>query len=236
MTSKTDIIQGLIHAAVRDDNHLVRGAAVRALGRTHDASVIEALLHALRDKGGVVHDFAIQALTELNHPAAVPHLLQLLADKDSDVRRAAALIVGSMGVEAAVPLLIDQLHDGVAGVGHAAAESLGKLGDPRAIQPLIDAIIPPDADWMMCISASQALGLLRAEAAVPALMNLFRRRWEPVPGMNTVPPVRKHTIEALARIGAAAIPDLLAALRDPDVKLRHSAVETLSQLMEEKPE
>ena len=48
MTDQQEIVQALIDS-LHDDNHMVRSAAVRALGRTHNPTVTPALLQALHD-------------------------------------------------------------------------------------------------------------------------------------------------------------------------------------------
>jgi HEAT repeat protein len=133
----------------------------------------------------------------------------------------------------AVPAIIARINDEVLAVGHAAAEALGKIGDPAAVPALIEVLSSLHADWVMCINAAQALGALGDVQAVPAMMDLFRRRWDNIPGLNATPPVRKNVIEALAKLGENAVPHLLTALNDSDVKVRHGAVEVLGHMGEQ---
>ena len=236
MTEHYDaIVQGLIDAA-HDDNQLVRSAAVRALGRAKAADAIPILVLSLRDKAGFVYDFAVSALAGMDAPAIIPAMMERLTDNDSEVRRAAATILGARKHREAVPGLIAALNDDVLEVGHAAAAALGDIGDPSAVAPLAAVLENPHTDWAMCINAAQALGKLGDPAAVPALIGIFRRRWDPVPGMNTTPPVRKNVLEALVQLGDSAVPQLLAALKDNDIKVRHGAVEALGHIAEKSNE
>ncbi len=224
-----EIVQGLLRAAL-DDNHMIRSAAMRALGKTKSPEALPLLMLSLRDKAGFVYDFAIAALSAIDDPAVGPAMLERLTDEDPDVRRAAATVLGATRHAEAVPALITALQDEVLAVGHAAAQALGEIGDSAAVPALITAIEDPSADWAMCINAAQALGRLGDGTAVPAMIDVLRRRWDVVQGMNTTPPVRKNVMEALVKLGAAAVPALLTALQDDDIKVRHGAVEALGQI------
>jgi HEAT repeat protein len=230
-----EIVQGLIDAA-HDDNQLVRSAAVRALGRAKAADAIPILILSLRDKAGFVYDFALAALAGMDDPAIIAAMMERLTDNDPEVRRAAATILGARQHREAVPGLIVALNDEVLEVGHAAATALGDIGDPSAVAPLAAVLESPHTDWAMCINAAQALGKLGDASAVPAMTGIFRRRWEPVPGMNTTPPVRKNVVEALVKLGDTAVPHLLTALKDEDIKVRHGAVEALGHIADKSNE
>lgn len=230
MTLQNEIVQALIER-LHDENHMVRSAAVRALGRSGEvAAVTPVLLAALRDKGGLVYDFALNTLGDMNDPSALPTLRTLLSDIDGDIRRAGAILLGKQKAADAVPSLIGLLNDDVLSVGHAAAEALGEIGDASAVPALMEVLASPHTDWAMCINAAQALGKLGDAQAAATLINVFRRRWDVVQGMNTTPPVRKHVMESLVKLGEGAVPALLAALEDADVKVRHGAVETLGHI------
>ena len=236
MTEHYDaIVQGLIDAA-HDDNQLVRSAAVRALGRAKAAAAIPILILSLRDKAGFVYDFAMSALAGMDDPAIISAMMERLTDSDPEVRRAAATILGARQYREAVPGLIAALNDEVLEVGHAAASALGDIGDTSAVPALAAMLENPHTDWAMCINAAQALGKLGDASAVPAMIAIFRRRWEPVPGMNTTPPVRKNVLEALVKLGDSAVPYLLTALKDEDIKVRHGAVEALGHIAEKSDE
>jgi HEAT repeat protein len=230
MTEHYDaIVQGLIDAA-HDDHQLVRSAAVRALGRVKAVDAIPILLLSLRDKAGFVYDFAVSSLASMDDPTIPAAMMERLTDNDPEVRRASATILGARKHSEAVPGLIKALNDEVLEVGHAAATALGEIGDASAVAPLAAVLENPHTDWAMCINAAKALGELNDASAVPAMIGIFRRRWEPVPGMNTTPPVRKNVLEALVKLGDIAVPQLLAALKDEDIKVRHGVVEALGHI------
>jgi HEAT repeat protein len=230
MAGQEQIVQGLIHALVRDENYMVRSVAARALAKLDAPEATPALLNALRDKAGFIIDFATKALSDRKDPAALPTLMTMLVDEDADIRRAAISILAASNHQAAIPQIISLLDDPTPAVGHAAATALGMLQAQEAVPDLIAAIQSPHSDWGMCINAAQALGHLGSAQAVEAMIELLRRRWEQVPGMNTTPPVRKNVLEALVRIGEPAVPYLLLALKDQDVKVRHAAVEALGSI------
>jgi HEAT repeat protein len=138
--------------------------------------------------------------------------------------------LGALHFEPAIEPLIAALKDDEAAVGHAAALALGEIGSTAAVPALIEALENPHSDWPMCINAAQAVGKIGGTSAAAALIGVFRRRWEPVPGMNTTPPVRKNVLEALVKLGDPVVPQLLTALQDEDVKVRHGAVEALGHI------
>lgn len=226
------ILNGLLKAA-RDDSHLVRSAAVRALGKFRDREAVPALLVALRDEAGFVAEFAIAALSELPAEWVGAPMLERIADRDEAVRRAAVIVLGAVGYHEALPRLIAALDDPFPVVRQSAAEALGRLQDAAAVPALLQALTRATAegDWALAINAAQALSKLGAAEAAPAIIDLLRKRWDTVAATNSAPPVRKNAVEALARLGAGAVSCLLEALRDPELKVRHGAIEALGQII-----
>ncbi|MBL8166460.1 MAG: HEAT repeat domain-containing protein [Anaerolineae bacterium] len=229
---RSAILNGLLKAA-RDESYLVRSAAVRALGKLKERDAVPELLVALRDGAGFVADFAIAALSEMPGEWVGELMLERIADEDDNVRRAAVMVLGAVGYQAALPGLINALNDPVAVVQQFAAEALGKLQDAAAVPALLQALerATADGDWALAINTAQALSKIGAAEASPAIIALFRRRWDVVAATNSTPPVRKNAVEALARLGAGAMPYLLEALRDPELKVRHGAIEALGQMI-----
>jgi HEAT repeat protein len=125
----------------------------------------------------------------------------------------------------------------------AAAKALGEIGGKEALPPLITALHRWDEQPEVRRAAAEALGRIGDAEAVAALLNAVRSEVQPTPaepsdtarkllveiGVRSLAPL----IEALARdphqssgpsavrvlkeIGPPAVPELIAALRDPGV-------------------
>jgi HEAT repeat protein len=77
------------------------------------------------------------------------------------------------------------------------------------------------------MSAAWALGILKAEAALPSLVALLKDK-------NQDAGVRESAAQALGVLKAkAALSSLIAALKDESVGVRRSAAEALWQLAED---
>jgi HEAT repeat protein len=226
------ILDGLLKAA-RDESYLVRSAAVRALGKLKAREAVPELLVALRDGAGFVADFAIAALSELPAEWVGELMLERIADEDDNVRRAAVMVLGAVGHQEALPGLVNALNDPVAVVQQFAAEALGNLQNAAAVPALLQALerATIEGDWALAINAAQALSKIGAVETSPAIIALFRRRWDVVAATNSTPPVRKNAVESLARLGTGAVPYLVEALRDPELKVRHGAIEALGLMV-----
>jgi HEAT repeat protein len=183
-----------------DENDDVRMAAARALGavaRPTDA-VHDALAAARRRGTRPVADAAAQALLRLwpTSEPVVPRPPVPIAGFEE--RPLAAAELAAPLVDAG--LLVAALQDGRAHVRHNAALALGALG--AGAPALIVAL--RDADGDVRRAAAQALGRLGASAEVVCAL---------VDALGTVP----EAAPALAGLGAAALPGLVAALdRSPD--------------------
>jgi HEAT repeat protein len=109
---------------------------------------------------------------------------------------------------AAVPALVEIVQDrgAPAKARGEAAVALGEIGDPAAVPALVAALDPAAKD-RDAIEANRhfadALGALRARAAVPALLDLLRRSPD---GFTQV-----AAVDALGRIGDPAAVDGLVA-------------------------
>jgi len=165
--------------------------------------------------------------------AAVPAVIELLEDPDLRTRTAAARVLGrirdgramrpllgaldevepelveavfsalvSMGAPT-IDLLTEALSDGRETIAATAAWALGQIGDPRALEPLVAALRHPMPAVQQ--AAAHALGSLHLADAVEPLVSAL------VAGCPSEP-----AIAALAAIGEAAVPALIASARHYD--------------------
>ena len=129
-----------------------------------------------------------------------------------------AKVLGRIGPGAgtAAPALRAMLGDEQAVIRAAAAEALGGIS-PAAVPALIQALQDPEKEVRQ--AAVSALGEVGAEAAaaVPDLVALL-----PQDG-----PRGLHVVFPLSRIGPAAVPALIQALRGRDTDVRSRAAQVL---------
>ena len=208
----------LLRAALHDESSLVREQAVLSLGKLRDADAAPDLLPLLDDPDPRMRFAALRALGQVRHPAAVPRVLPFLADRRKELRFAAVEALGSMRDVSAVRPLMDVLVDPDRNLRRATAESLGSIGDPQAVPPL--AVALEDEHWSVRCAAAAALGRLRSPKATPAL--LLRLQDEDAT-------VRRAAVMALGELGdPRAASQLTLALQDP--ALQASALEALRRL------
>ncbi len=178
---------------------------------------------------------------------AVPLLMPRLKDEVAQVRVAAADALWRVGQPAheMVPTLIDGLrHDnrngpeGYPGPMFAespathAAQALGRIGpDAKAAVPaLIRALQHGHA--ALPLKAATALGQIgtSAETAIPALSVALREtEVHSAPFIHWSLCLSRNAAEALGRIGPAAAPVLIEALRDDDDGVRAGAASALGK-------
>ncbi len=104
-----------------------------------------------------------------------------------------------------------------ADVRTAALVLAENFNDPRLVLPLTTML--DDADWWLRITACDALGRLKDERAIPALVKALDN-----------PDSRWAAIDALAQIGSpTALKSLVALLRDPRAEIRLELVRAFSR-------
>jgi HEAT repeat protein len=172
---------------------------------------------ALKDEDWAIREEAAMALGTYRDPRAVGPLIGLLRDTDRAVRQAAIDALTAIG-EPSVPVLGLCLSDPQPGVQEAASSVLALIADERVLAPLIDAL--GKKDWIIRMHAAKALGRIRNAQAIEPLIPLLQ---------DKVKAVREETTIALAAIGDAALPSLLAALKHPEWLVRLHAVEALGR-------
>jgi HEAT repeat protein len=203
--------------ALSDKDPSVRSAAVSSLGSFKYPQAAAALKEALNDSALTIRMDAVRALAKLGE-LDVRILLPLVRnDKDSLVRDEAARAVASLGPTGVDALL--QLTAADAQTRAAVATGLGASKDNRAIVGLEK--FTHDGDLGVRLSAAHALGNIGTAEAVPLMMVLLK---------DPDRFVRNEVGNAIARVGAPALPALVDALHGDDAELRDSATHALSQI------
>jgi HEAT repeat protein len=214
-------------ARLYDPDPGMRAATARALGFSHNPSLLPILWTHLRDPDPLAGDQVAQAIGRLDNSAAVPLLISVLSDANGAIRGRAATALGLLRADVAIPQLSAMLrHDGP-GTTRYAAEALAAIGTPAAMA----ALKAPLADQGMTPARYAAMGALEtagqpAVTAVVAALN----------DSNAV--VRANAAEMLGWLKpvqdspqrAGAVADLTGLLSDPDPAVQAQAAWALGEL------
>lgn len=204
--------------ALSDANAGVQDAAMRALISIGGEVTAYMVLPLLRENT-LLRNTALIILKELG-AVTVPLLAPLLKDKDADIRKFAIDLSGEITTGVEPSRLVPFLKDPNANVRAAAAKALGELGYREAIPALIDAL--GDEEWV-CFSVLEALGELRAEAAIEPIARLLPASAAPAAEAAS-PAVRLAAIETLGKLGSERAVGILRASLPATVDEERSAV------------
>jgi len=216
------------------------------LNKTSVLDVVDLVMEATARQrpGSLAHQ---RLAASFQRSGAADVLVDQLASSDANRRKRGAQLVGALGMEHAATLLSPLLSANEPEVRDAAARALGRMGGTRCADLLLRAIrrrapnrtftvelarAAPDLflETALCIprqagsrtAVAIAAGLRRRRAAVPPLIALLAAgsRGE-----------RAASCRALAWIGAEiALPMVADSMRDPDWRVRMSAVKALARL------
>ncbi len=188
---------------------------------TPGAPPVDRLISALKSPKADIRREAADALGASRDPRAVQPLIESLRDGEDRVRQAAADSLGKMGDLALEPLL-SLLGDPQVRVRQLAAKALGDIRDPRAVEPLITTL--GDADLGVRRQAAFALGPLKDSRAVRPLAGAAAK--DPILYVTEKDPATA----ALVAMGAPAVDELIAALKDEDVAVRRGSAHALGKI------
>ncbi|WP_172386976.1 HEAT repeat domain-containing protein [Streptomyces sp. MNP-20] len=213
----------------------VRRAAAGALAAFSGPLAVDDLLAALGDPH--VSDTAADLVAGLAHPP-LHRLLDLLTTAGQ--QRGAARALGGIGDAEAAPALLALAtdHAAPAAVRASAADALGALGHRQAAAPLAALAADAEQPGTLRARAVRALGLIGAPESLPVVLACARSPHEavraravaalggfPVPEAaralgefvtrapapeGTGPDIARTAVLALGRIGAPALPVLVA--------------------------
>jgi HEAT repeat protein len=182
------------------------------------------LILGVQSGGSSYRQAVVRDLASKGAPV-VPAMIQAIGDGPELVRAVAAEVIGAVGedAESAVPALCMALVDGLQPVREAAATALGQYGR-KAIPALLGGL----EDLELTVRHRSVLGLL--SLGLPAaetsahLIRALGDTWDET---------RLEVARALGALGegaADAAPALVAALLDPDGRVRTAAGESLTSI------
>jgi HEAT repeat protein/beta-lactamase regulating signal transducer with metallopeptidase domain len=238
---------------LQDTDPATRGMAAWALGRLGGRAAVAPLIAALEDRDAHVREMAVLALGDLSDSRAVAALAALAADPEPGVRSVTTVALKRIGGDSASESLARLLRsDPDPHARIMAASALSLVDGPRRIQALSSALADPDAG--VRITAASSLEKVRDPAAVPALLRALDREEDldvrealvAAAGASRdsrvtsalvrvlsgdVPRLREAAAKTLGEIGdQTAVESLIAATRDPDHRVRLTAVRALDAL------
>ncbi len=203
-----------------------RSEAAFALGHIGEPAgdIVKALSAALRDEKMEVRQQAAEALGWIGPPArpAVPALIATLKDDESKVARKACQALSFLGDSESAPALLTAFQDNRAEVAAEAGRALWRLG--------------PKAEQVVPSLLSMAQGSIAKSAHPRALLASFGPR---IVGVlekalrDEKAERREAAAEVLGRIGPparAAVPSLVAALKDKSSAVALTAAMALAQI------
>lgn len=246
-------VEPLVEALI-DDEHPCP-AALEVLGWIGDARAVEPIVKLLRAKTTPepLRSRATEALRRLG-AAAVEPLIGVMNDAPDDVKLHAIAALGSLHDARAVEPLMEILRSKNDDVRIAALEALGQIGDARATDQLLYFLRNKTLKDLLRARSAEALGWVRSEEAVKALVEQLSDKRElvrayaavalgrtrdgrvvkpllvPLVTAGETERVRMNASEAIVAIGFAGVPALAAALRSTDAKVRATAAEMLGRV------
>ena len=230
----------------------IRGAHSRLVIREEIATLagsgeaaIPSLLTLLEEKNPIIRWYTADRLSGYRSPAVNKALIGLLSDPDRWVRNAAAGALGEIGAAEAVSPLIKALEDPGRNLAGSAARALGTIGDPTAIAPLERTLL--QAPSRSAAAAAAALAEMEARSSIPVLIQCLTERKDcpfHAVGEALFTLGSEHAVDAFRagmkdpawyiRIAClrgleavhspGALEEIIDAIRDPEPKVRRSAV------------
>ena len=198
----------------------IRAATARALGLSHDPTLLPVLMSHLRDPDVFAGDQVARAIGTIGDRSVSPDLLTLLLTAPAGERTRAALALGLLKSDEAVPGLAALLNTGDPQAQRVAAEALAAIGTPSAVRTLV----APLANQQMTSVRHAAMGGLEL-VGQPAVALLAEALYDP----SAV--VRANAAEMLGWLKpASAVADLARLLSDPNPAVQAQAAWALGEV------
>lgn len=196
-------VVALAASRATDVDRELREAAVYALARRPVAEAAPILARALGDSSPRARGWALRGLGLLGRPADLPAVVASFSDPDRSVRVQALRGAGAL----------------------LAKAPAGAAGRDAAVAGLVAAAA--DRDVSLARTAVEALGLVPADGASPAVVAALERNLD----ASTHPDLREEAVVSLARVAPdrflARLPQLLG---DPSPLLRGRVAEGLGRV------
>ena len=160
----------------------------------------------------------------------VSDLKQRLADPDVEIRKATALAIGDAGLSEFIPELVQIMkgeNEANKDVRRAATQGLRVLADPSTTDALIEVMNNDDNHVEIRRDASRALGDIRSDKAVTALVDKLR-------ALHEAQITRGFRLDVIKALGDAknanAVTLLELILQDQDAEIHFQAAAALYEI------
>ncbi len=194
-----------------DRNGGVRQNAMEAILRIGTSDATDELLKALTDSRATLRKYSIQLLAELQlrtrstDTRPVEPLLNALKDPVPNVREAAAAALREFPLTQAEGRLVASLKDERFATRFFTVQKLTQIGGESVVAPLLSVL----EDESIGRYAAEGLGAVRDPRAVgPLVASLENEK------------IRRSSMAALVQIGDPAVEPLIAAMENPNPKVR----------------
>jgi len=217
-------VQQAVQRQLKDNNKLIRSAALSALARMDGPIDIALLTGMLRDPEIEVQNKAVDVVVKANHPDTVKHLVEVLKDENEYARRAGVEVLNAVGNSKSVKYLLEVIADSDWWVRTRAADALGKIGGPRVVDAVMSLIKDENQDIRR--AAIEILNQTKDERAVAQLIEATRDHdwW-----------VSERAVDALAEIGSQkALPRFIEMLHGGEVKSLPTVIRAIGKIGDQK--
>jgi HEAT repeat protein/tRNA A-37 threonylcarbamoyl transferase component Bud32 len=239
-----------LQEALRDNNKLVRGAALVGVARSKTALDVALVAGLLLDPDLDVMNKAVDVIIQLNHPETAKYLIEALKAENEFSRRSAVEVLNAIGTTHSIKYLLEAVADEDWWVRSRASDALARIGGPRVVDAVLDLIkdkdenirraaieilntcrdkravdrlieATKDKDWWVSERAADALAEIGDSKALPALLEMIAKN-------NRSLPV---AIAAVGKLGSHKILDkVLPFLQRPEKEVRVAAIGAVTQL------
>ncbi len=188
-------------------------------------SATPALIKILATAHPLIRGRAAEVLGMSRDKSAIPALLDVLKGEFFTVRSRAALALANIGDLQAIPAILPLLKDREDEVRAAGCTALGKFRDPSTFDEIANVLLD-DPKIEVRQAAARALGDTKHPAAAPLLMEaLHDSFW-----WYEREQAASELLNAIEKMGTAAIDPLLKALEDREGTVRKFAAALLGRL------
>ena len=248
-----------LEAATRHEDPQTQRLAGQALGRLRTREAAQALTALINQDDWQIRATAVSALGQIGGPRTLIPILTMLSDPVWQVRRRAAQAVQLLRGPDIVPTLLTAIEDTNAWGRFHIIETLGEIGDPSALN-LLEPTLDSEGDLQLRLSAAQALARMQHPRGKPLILRTLNApnaqtralaaialgfsgdvravqhlvRFDTIIGPDPDTPEgayrRERVQQALIRIGAPALPELITALASRAPIVRQTVGDALVEI------
>jgi HEAT repeat protein len=210
-----------------------RRKAAEELGKTNSREAVPPLLPAVDDPDQGVRLNAVRSLGQLRDKDAITMLLKALDDPDAAVRDNAILSLVALYVDPQSEFVVTRMAKEVVKTLNPFSDKV--KDDPTVVdsyttvnQSVTDGIAKKlrDSDEGVQIEAAYALGILRAQNAVPAMLETM---------LTATPHLKIALLRSFYKIKDLSVDEkLLRFLNDPNTNVQFETIQTLGLLRSKK--